>query len=191
MRRRLAPDERQSEILAASIKVFESTPYEQVSVGMIAKAAGMSSGLLYHYYPSKQALFKAAYTHLSQSLVQACLGAGTHTEPWPFIQGCLDAYVQYAQAHPAATRMILMPGANGDVELAGFNSELNDQLVQLLQAVMQVPSTDTLTLAGLRAWVAFVDSGVLALLSGQATDAVGFKKMALKVLKTVMTASEA
>lgn len=189
-RRRLTVEERQAEILSASMRVFENTPYEQVSVAMLAKAAGMSSGLLYHYYPSKQAVFMAAYAHFSESLVKQCL-AQSCEDPKQFIAACLDAYLAYAQAHPGAVKVILSPPPSSAIDLQPFNAQLNEQLMTLLQALWQVPVDDAVRNTGLRAWVAFVDAGVLSMVSGHAVDTAAFKSLAMEVLTTVLSAKQA
>lgn len=50
---------RRQEILAAALEVFAAKGVAHTKVADIAKAAGLSHGLLYHYFPSKEAVFEA------------------------------------------------------------------------------------------------------------------------------------
>lgn len=50
---------RQEEILAAAARVFASKGLAKAKISEIAKAAGLSHGLLYHYFESKEAIFEA------------------------------------------------------------------------------------------------------------------------------------
>jgi AcrR family transcriptional regulator len=50
---------RRSEILAAATRVFLDKGLARAKVTDIAAAANLSNGLLYHYFPSKEAVFEA------------------------------------------------------------------------------------------------------------------------------------
>lgn len=51
-------EQRRSAILAAGLDLFVSRGYAATKVEDIAKAADMSAGLLFHYFPSKEALYR-------------------------------------------------------------------------------------------------------------------------------------
>ncbi|MEO1549785.1 MAG: TetR/AcrR family transcriptional regulator [Pseudomonadota bacterium] len=53
-------DARPGEILAAGIAEFEAHGFKGANLNRIAKAAGISKGTIYLYFPSKEALFLAA-----------------------------------------------------------------------------------------------------------------------------------
>jgi AcrR family transcriptional regulator len=56
---RLGVDERRRQLLEAGMRVFTERSYDTVSMSDIAREAGISKGLLYHYFSSKQDLFRA------------------------------------------------------------------------------------------------------------------------------------
>ena len=56
---RLGLDERRRQLLEAGARVFTERSYDTVSMSDVAKEAGISKGLLYHYFSSKQDLFRA------------------------------------------------------------------------------------------------------------------------------------
>ena len=53
---RLSPDERRSALLDAGQAVFAARPFEAVSMAELARAAGVSKGLVYHYFDDKNAI---------------------------------------------------------------------------------------------------------------------------------------
>ncbi len=57
---RLHLDERRRQLLDAGAALFAEHAFEEISMRQIAEAAGVSKALLYHYFPSKTDLFKAA-----------------------------------------------------------------------------------------------------------------------------------
>ncbi|WP_158886945.1 TetR/AcrR family transcriptional regulator [Amycolatopsis anabasis] len=56
-RRRLEPEARRAEILAAARKLFDAGNYASVSTSDIAKAAGVARPLINHYFGSKRDLY--------------------------------------------------------------------------------------------------------------------------------------
>ena len=46
-------DKRRLEILNSAFSLFAASGYHGVSVRQIAKSIGMTTGMLYHYFPSK------------------------------------------------------------------------------------------------------------------------------------------
>src|SRR5215467_3299205 len=60
-RNRILRDERRAEIAAQALQLFAEHGYAQTTVRMIAEAVGMSQGLLYRYFPSKEQLLVAIY----------------------------------------------------------------------------------------------------------------------------------
>lgn len=57
---RKEPDERRDQILRVAQKLFSKHPYQSVSSTQIADAAGVSRGLLNHYFGTKRELYLAA-----------------------------------------------------------------------------------------------------------------------------------
>lgn len=50
-------DERQEQILDAALKVFATSGFTATKISDIANAAGVSHGLVYHYFSSKEQIF--------------------------------------------------------------------------------------------------------------------------------------
>lgn len=69
--KRLTADERRTQLVELGVELFNSRHYSEVSVDDIARAAGISKGLLYHYFPSKEEFFVAGVEHGSQVLLDA------------------------------------------------------------------------------------------------------------------------
>src|ERR1044071_7960550 len=57
--RRLDVDERRRRLLELGADLFSRHSYGELSMAAIAREAGISKALLYHYFPSKQAYFVA------------------------------------------------------------------------------------------------------------------------------------
>ncbi|WP_051943926.1 TetR/AcrR family transcriptional regulator [Streptacidiphilus rugosus] len=60
---RPAPEQRRQALIETALAKFAATPYAAVSVDELAREAGMSRPLLYHYFGSKLGVFLAALEH--------------------------------------------------------------------------------------------------------------------------------
>ncbi len=55
--RRLDPDIRREEILRCAVRLFGERPYAEVSTAEIAEAAGVTRGLIHHYFGTKRGIY--------------------------------------------------------------------------------------------------------------------------------------
>lgn len=62
-------------ILSAALQLFQKLGYEQTTMRLIAREAGVSLGNAYHYFQSKEDLMQAYYEDLCQQQVSASLRA--------------------------------------------------------------------------------------------------------------------
>jgi AcrR family transcriptional regulator len=63
--RQIQAEERRLQIIHTALKVFAANGFKGASIKDIAAAAGISQGLMYHYFPSKEALLEATVQHHS------------------------------------------------------------------------------------------------------------------------------
>ena len=60
MSRRLPPEQRRRQLVAAAVEVFAERPEEDVRMEDLAAAAGVTRNLLFHYFDGKAALHREA-----------------------------------------------------------------------------------------------------------------------------------
>ena len=98
---RLDVDERRRRLLELGTDLFTRYSYDELSMAAIAREAGISKALLYHYFPSKQAYFQATLAEKAQELAEA-------TEPDPEappldqLRGSVEAYLGWVRANAGA-----------------------------------------------------------------------------------------
>jgi AcrR family transcriptional regulator len=136
-RRRLAPDERRSQLLDVGAQLFAALPYEQVLMEEVAARAGVSRALLYRHFPSKRDLFAAVYRRAADRLLDA-----TELDPAiPLAQQVaagLDTHIDYFVANRnavlAANRTLV-----GDPVIQTI---ITDELAELRRRVIDVTRLD-------------------------------------------------
>jgi AcrR family transcriptional regulator len=57
------PQDRQKQIINGALKVFSASSYHQASTIDIAREAGVSKGLLFHYFNNKKELYLYLYEY--------------------------------------------------------------------------------------------------------------------------------
>ncbi len=84
-------------ILDAMLDIVVERGFHDAPMSLVAQRSGASAGVIYHYFPSKEAIIQALYERIS-TLKRASLLEGFSLEQDPrdtFIQGCLNAYTFY------------------------------------------------------------------------------------------------
>jgi AcrR family transcriptional regulator len=157
---RLQVDERRRQLLDAGAALFAEHAYEEISMRDIAKAAGVSKPLLYHYFPSKIDLFKAAVAEKAAELQRVIEPSGEGT-PFEQLSGTLDAYLAWIEAN-ALTWSKLVQSAAGLPEarelVEGFRERTMDMAVARLTG--GEPPRPALRTA-IRGWLGYMDAAIL------------------------------
>jgi AcrR family transcriptional regulator len=158
---RLEPDARRAHLLAVGTAVFGNKAYDEVQIDQIAQQAGVSRGLLYHYFPSKRAFF-AAIVQLGYDQILDVTRPDPALSPAEQLQAGLEAYLDYVQSHPHMYRAIFRSAASLEASVQKVvNRNLDQQARRILQAMGVSPSQSPLTQRAVRAWMAFLIQAVL------------------------------
>src|ERR671918_1538671 len=88
---RLGVDERRRRLLELGADLFTRHSYAELSMSAIAREAGISKALLYHYFPSKQAYFVATLQQQAGELSRR-VAVDPDLPPAEALAGSLDAF---------------------------------------------------------------------------------------------------
>jgi AcrR family transcriptional regulator len=157
---RLQVDQRRAQLIEAGAGLFAEHAFEEISMRQIADAAGISKPLLYHYFPSKIELFKAAVAEQAaelQALIEPS-GAGT---PFEQLTRSLDAYLAWIDGHSRAWGKLMQSAATlpeaGEI-VERFRTATLSQVVERVTGETEpAPALR----AALRGWLGFVDAVLL------------------------------
>src|SRR6188472_1483891 len=117
-RARLSTDARREQLVALGVEMFSERPFDEVSIDDIAASAGISKGLLYHYFPSKRDFYVAVVRHSADEIV--VLTEGDPDLPPPErLAASLDRYLEYVKTHARGYVTVLRAGIGSDPEVAG------------------------------------------------------------------------
>jgi AcrR family transcriptional regulator len=160
-RTRLDPAARRAQLVALGLEMLSTRPLDQVVIDEIAAEAGISRGLLFHYFPTKRDFHVAVVQAAADDLC-------ARTEPDPSLpvrerlRGSLEAFVDYVSENRDAYIALLRGTAGGDPALRAVVDETRSRFTNRVLAGMEVPDPvpARLRLAA-RGWVAFTEEATL------------------------------
>jgi AcrR family transcriptional regulator len=156
---RLPVDERRRQVLEAGARLFEAHAYEDISMRQIAQAAGISKPLLYHYFPGKLELFRAALAESAAELQSVIEPAGDGP-PLEQLTESLDGYLAWIEGNSRIWTRLMASAATlpeaGDL-VEGFRATVRDRVLERLAPGGPRPSLRS----ALTGWLGYVDAAIL------------------------------
>jgi AcrR family transcriptional regulator len=129
MRTRLQPDARREDILAAAGVVFAAHPYNEVSLALVAREAGVSRSLVSHYFGSKRGLVMEVMRAFAAAAPEA-VRTDRELPVDDMVAANVDAWLDYAEAHRETAIAMSGIGALGrDPELQAMVEEVRERVV--------------------------------------------------------------
>jgi AcrR family transcriptional regulator len=157
---RLQVDERRRQLIDAGSALFAEHAFEEISMRQIAEAAGVSKALLYHYFPNKIELFKAAVQEHAGELQRITEPSGEGT-PIDQLSESLDGYLAWIERN-AMTWAKLVQSATALPEarevVQGFRAATLENIVVRLTGERRPPPALRTTLQG---WLGYIDAAIL------------------------------
>jgi AcrR family transcriptional regulator len=155
---RLDVDERRRQLLEAGAHAFTQRSYDEVSMSEVARAAGISKGLLYHYFPSKRDFFTA-------TLAAAATELGAVTDPDPSLPpveqlaASVGAYLAWIEENAAGYRRLLESA--GAAEVRSLIDDVRERTLERIAAGVSVGKPRPALRVAVRAWLWGMDGAIL------------------------------
>jgi AcrR family transcriptional regulator len=185
--RRLDVDERRQELLERGAELFTSHPYDELSMSKIAAEFGISKGLLYHYFPSKQAFFEATLSAWAEQLRK-------RTEPDPDLppveqlKGSLDGFLELVEENAGAYRN-LMQSATGVPEIRDLIEEVRRLTAQRILAGIYPEAVPPKARIAVSGWLWFMDGACLNWIEHRDVERDELRDLLLGVLMGALMAT--
>ena len=189
-RTRLDVDARRAQLVALGLEFFSGRAYDEVSIEEIARAAGISKGLLYHYFATKRGFYVAAIREAARRLVEE-----TRTDPSDAplarLHAALDAYLSYVARHGPAYAALLRGGIGSDPEVAQIVEDTRAALLGRMMEDLPVEKRSAFVRAMLRGWIGFVEAAALDWIDHRDVAAVALRDGMIDVLLVALRVSAA
>lgn len=168
----MSTEERREQLLSVGARLFSESPYDEVWIEQVAEIAGVSRGLLYHYFPAKRDFFAAVVERESERMLRLTAAAPGRPVREQLDAG-LESYLSYVEEHAHGFRAFHRAQAAGDQTVREiYHRALAAQEQQILAALAADPSfgwspeeLPELRIA-VRGWLAFTTAVCLEWLRG-------------------------
>jgi len=164
---RMSPGERRHQLITLGTRMLRERALEDISIGEIAAQAGISRGLLFHYFSSKQDFQLAIVANANAELLarttpDRTLGLGA------MLRDAVRRYVDYVSENRTSYLALLRRPAGA--ELMALADATRAALATRILAELPLPQDDPvrprLALVA-RGWIAFVEEVTLSWLSAE------------------------
>ncbi|MDP2774427.1 MAG: TetR/AcrR family transcriptional regulator [Nocardioides sp.] len=126
-RTRLSPDERRSQLLDLGVRLLSTRSLDELSIDVLAEEAGISRGLLYHYFGNKHAFHEAVVRRAADDLI-AQTAPPVSGEPLERLLISMTAYVDYVVANYEGYLSLVKGAAGGNDTLREIYEEARSAL---------------------------------------------------------------
>lgn len=163
-RTRLTPEQRRSQLLDLGVRLLATRSLDELSIDLLAEEAGISRGLLYHYFGNKHAFHEAVVRRAADDLIEQT-APPSDGEPMVRLVASLAAYVDYVVANHEGYLSLVKAAAGGNETLREIYEEarsaLNGRIFRDDAQGEIIPETPVTRLV-VRGWSAMVEELVLS-----------------------------
>lgn len=139
VRTRLQPEQRRTQLIDAARELFATRPYEDVSTRELAEHAGVTRGLVHHYFGDKRGLFLAVMREsvvMPDAPVPETDGLDLAERARVVMDWILDAAASYGQAWVNASGAANLHGAS---DVQALVDEADDRAARLVLDALGLP----------------------------------------------------
>lgn len=170
---------------------MKTTPFDQISAIDVGLAAGVSKGLVFHYFATQRDLHGAILRAAAAELLSD-IDVDPTLDPEARLAAGLDAYIRYIEQQPASYRALIR-GAGSDELLVAVFEETRNAIVATITDALGLPDPPPGLRIAVRGWIAMVEESVLHWLDDTPVpraELVGFlQRAAITMLPDAVTMS--
>jgi len=163
-RTRLTPEQRRAQLLDLGVRLLATRSLDELSIDLLAEEAGISRGLLYHYFGNKHDFHEAVVRRAADDLI-ATTTPPADGDPMTRLVTSLAAYVDYVVANHEGYLSLVKAAAGGNETLREIYEEareaLNGRVFREDQRGQILPDTPATRLL-VRGWSAMTEELVLS-----------------------------
>jgi AcrR family transcriptional regulator len=152
--RRTAGD-RRAQLVQIGLELLPTTPVQELTIDEVARRAGISRSLLFHYFATKRDYYTAV-TRAAADLMWEHLMPRPGTPPDEQVSGVLDRYVGWVETYRETHLAFVRGAAGGDPWVSEVYEETRARLVDVALGALDLPD-DALRRQLILAWFAFTE----------------------------------
>jgi AcrR family transcriptional regulator len=185
--RRLGVEARREQLLRLGLELFGAASYDELSIDDIARAAGVSKGLLYHYFPSKRDFYVAALRVAADELLAETQTAPSD-DPIAELSDTLDRYFDYVERHAVAYVALFRGGIGCDAEVREIVESTRRGFLERLLSRVDFGASSAAARNAFRGYIGFVEAAVLDWVERREVDRERLRKLCIRIAQATASA---
>lgn len=159
---RLTPEARRSQLIELGVEMLATRTLDELSVELIAAKAGISRGLLFHYFTSKQDFHLEVARAAAEEMIRRTEPDRT-LAPVEALRGALSAFISYVEENPDNYTSLVRGAASGDADMRAIfdatRATMSQRIVDVLGDLgLELGPRTRLAVHG---WVAYAEECVI------------------------------
>lgn len=154
---RLETDERRQKLLALGRELFGKHSYDELSISDIAELAGISKGLLYHYFPTKREFYVETVREAAAEILRLT-EADESLSPHDRMLHSLEAYLGYVEENAAAYVSLMKSGVGVDPDVAELVENVRRTFADRVTEQLGIKKVSPVQRLALTGWVGLVEA---------------------------------
>jgi AcrR family transcriptional regulator len=153
----IGDEARRRQLLDLGLKLFGRMSFAEVSIDDIAAKAGISRGLLYHYFKGKRGFYNETVRYAAQSLVER-LEVDVELDPEVRLREGLDRYIGYVEEFALPYTVLMRGGIGVDQQVNAIMEETRESILERMmsEGPEEMPRVPAVR-AALRGWLRLVE----------------------------------
>ena len=184
-RARLGLDERRAQLLMLGRKLFSERAYDEIQIDDIAEAAGISKGLLYHYFGSKRGFYVATVREAAEALLAATVTDAALPPP-ERAQRSMEAFLDFVEQHGGAYVALLRGGIGTDPEVLAIVDGTRNAFIDRFVTNLGLAAPRPVFRLAARSWVGLVEAASLDWVERRAVDRATMLRFLLETLYQIL-----
>ncbi|MFC8669530.1 TetR/AcrR family transcriptional regulator [Streptomyces sp. NPDC057199] len=158
---RLKPEERRTQLINIGLRLLVTRPIHEMSIDEVAAEAGISRGLLFHYFPTKRDYYVEVVRAAGRRLLTHAKAPEQGT-PTQRVRGVVDGFVSFVQRRKGNYVALVRAAAGGDdLVLEAFEDTRHALTDRVLDAA-DITSPSPLLRLAIRGWLAMAEEMAIA-----------------------------
>jgi AcrR family transcriptional regulator len=154
-RLRRSAGDRRAQLVQIGLELLPTTPVQELTIDEVARRAGISRSLLFHYFATKRDYYTAV-TRAAADLLWDHLLPAPGTPPEEQVTGMLDRYVGWVETFRETHLAFVRGAAGGDPWVSEVYEESRGRLVEVALTALELPD-DARRRQLVLAWFAFTE----------------------------------
>jgi AcrR family transcriptional regulator len=154
-RLRRSAGDRRAQLVQIGLELLPTTPVQELTIDEVARRAGISRSLLFHYFATKREYYTAV-TRAAADLLWEHLLPPPGTSPEEQVSGMLDRYVGWVETFRESHLAFVRGAAGGDPWVSEVYEETRGRLVEAALTALELPD-DARRRQLVLAWFAFTE----------------------------------